>query len=591
MPLDLRQLVEEVQDILAFSAFHKGLEMLCYVDPEVRGPVVGDPARLKQILVNLVGNAIKFTEKGEIMIDVRVLESDGEAATIQLFVKDTGIGIPESKFNTLFESFSQVDASTTRKYGGSGLGLAISYQLSRMMGGKMWLESAPNEGSTFYFTIRVGLSEPWKLPEGGHPARGLTDKKIFAAFDNYRAVELLKRHLDHWETKSRWFVDVDMLLSAAREAKPDHVLIDSRMFDHDPVRFANLIAESALQCDFPYTLVCELWLALYLKNSLNDKGRILTKPLKRNELLAALLLRKQVAERPVVAADGSLARKFPLRILIAEDNPINLEVANGMLNSLGYTASHAENGLEVLAKLEEESFDLIFMDVQMPKLDGLETTRRIITKFDGRRRPMIVAMTANAMESDRQACLEAGMDTFISKPFAMDELVSMINSLGQFVGEGNGPVTHRDDVGPGNGAAAAVVEEPGAKEEEVAAPETNGKYQHIDLSMLYEASNGQDAFVMAVAGKLIKKLPEAIQELRGHWKEGDYDQIRAVAHRTKSSAAYTGAAEMKERFRALEHMAREMEDVEEIPDVIDDLDDYVTEVVAELKAAVKKIGG
>ena len=601
VPLDLRRLIEEVNDILAYGAFNKNLELFSFIDPAIRGPIVGDPSRLKQVLVNLVGNAIKFTEEGQISIEARVLSQNEDEAEIQLSVKDSGIGIPEAKFKSLFDSFSQVDASTTRKYGGSGLGLAISFQLARLMGGRMWVESQPNKGSVFYFTITAGLSAPWKLPDGGHPARGLEEKRVLIAIQNALGREILERYLDHWGVQTEFFKNVEDLVAAADESPPHFALVDSAMIREDALRVSRRLGEEALKIGFEYALICEPSLAINLRPSLNLRGRILNKPLKRDELLHTLLLREVTDSKSQgIKVDSQMALQMPLRILIAEDNPINVDVANGMLNSLGYAPSNAENGKVVLEKLEKESFDVIFMDVQMPEMDGIEATRHIVHRYPKDHRPIIVAMTANAMESDREACLKAGMDTFISKPFVLEELVELIRSLVTISGrseeyQGTQSVVEEQEL-------ESLSQQP-AQEEAVPGPEApaqlaqtneetaakNGEYELIDLGMLFEASNGESAFVLGVTGKLIVKLPEAMEELRGHLAEENWDQVRAVAHRTKSSAAYTGAEDLKEMFRQVEHMARERENLAEIPARLDALDQYIAKVVAELKDAVRNL--
>lgn len=619
VPLDIRRLTEEVLDILAYGAFNKNLELLYYVDPEIRGPVIGDPARLKQTMVNLVGNAIKFTETGQVAVEALVVEKDQEEAVIQICVKDSGIGIPAEKFQSLFDSFSQVDASTTRKYGGTGLGLAISYQLSKLMGGKMWVESKAGKGSSFYFTIRVGLSAPWQLPEGGHPARGLTGKQISIAIADPTAESYIERYLGHWGIHSNNYFSVEDFMDDLMKDPPHFAILDSRVIREETIQNANRLARLSEEFDFHYALLCEPGIAINLKSTLNERGRILNKPLKRDDLLNKLLLRNDTAlEEKNLQVDQELALRIPLRILIAEDNPINMEVATGMLSSLGYDAAGAENGSLVLEKLKKESYDLIFMDVQMPIMDGLEATRRVISTY-GDNRPLIVAMTANAMESDRQACLEAGMDTFISKPFVLDELVEMINSIQLLRGDvtnkadTHGVVSEQELSGNENlqieqepeslnpetkteEKQAEINEtEPVDEKEKNGAPsngedhdngDTASKYKIIDLSMLYEAGGGESAFVMAIAGKLVAKLPEAMDELREHLGDQNWDQLRAIAHRTKSSAAYTGAPNLKEKFRELEHMARELEDLDQIPEKLEHLDSYVKEVVAELKIAV-----
>lgn len=587
-PLDIRQLTEEVLEILAYGAFNKDLELLYHVDPHIRGPVIGDPARLKQILVNLVGNAIKFTKEGRIAVEATVLDQTEEEATLQISVKDSGIGIPEEKFTNLFDSFSQVDASTTRKYGGTGLGLAISSQLSKMMGGKMWVESTIGEGSTFFFTIRVGLSAPWKLPEGGHPAQGLEDTLVSYSVADPLAREFLARYLDHWNIENLCYGDCDTMCHDIDNKEPTFVIMDARAIRHDTIPRANMLAERAEENDFHYALLCEPDVALKLKSTLNERGRIINKPLKRSELLNALLLKSNAPrEAPPIQVDKGLALRIPLRIMIAEDNPINMEVATGMLHSLGYEISPAENGAIALEKLEQENFDLIFMDVQMPVMDGLEATRRIISTYD-ENRPLIVAMTANAMESDRQACLEAGMNTFISKPFVLEEVVELIHSVPALRGDEAPNLEYLPVI---EAPEELHIEEGKPAEEEIPPAENKSErksssFEIIDLSMLYEASNGEPSFVMAIAGKLVKKLPESIIELRGHLAEDNWEQVRAVAHRSKSSAAYTGAEGLRDQFGEIEHMARDLKGLESIAGKLDDLEVYVVKIVEELKLAV-----
>jgi len=588
-PLDIRQMTEEVLEILAYGAFNKDLELLYHVDPEIRGPVIGDPARIKQIMVNLVGNAIKFTKEGRISVQARVLEKSEEEATLEISVRDSGIGIPKEKFANLFDSFSQVDASTTRKYGGTGLGLAISYNLSKMMGGNMWVESTPGEGSTFFFTIKVGLSDPWKLPDGGHPAQGLEGSLVAYAVADPVARTFLERYLSHWNIKSLPYQDSDTLCNEVEIQKPTFIILDARTIRHNTIARANLIAERAKSQGFHYALLCEPSVAISLKSTLNEKGRIINKPLKRDELLNALLLKENIQkEFHTIQADKGLALRIPLRIMIAEDNPINMEVATGMLNSLGYEVSSAENGAIALEKLEQESFDIIFMDVQMPVMDGLEATRRIISTYELQSRPLIIAMTANAMESDRQACLEAGMTTFISKPFVLEELVELVHSIPSLRGET--PVLepmHTTEATEGIEQQENTLEET-ATVSETPEPE-QPSYEFIDLSQLFEASNGEATFVVAIAGKLVKKLPESIDELREHLDNSDWEQVRAVAHRSKSSAAYTGAKGLRDQFGEIEHMARDLKGLESIPEKLDSLEAYVHQIVAELKIAVANL--
>ncbi|MEM7038861.1 MAG: response regulator, partial [Bacteroidota bacterium] len=520
---------------------------------------------------------------------------------------------PEEKFNTLFESFTQVDASTTRKYGGTGLGLAISYNLSRLMGGDMWVESKPGEGAEFFFTIKSGLSAPWKVKGKDHPATELQGKTVAIAIQDPEALSILQVYMHHWGLKTKSFGSLETMLDALLDGENiDFYLLDTRFFRSHSQKAANQFAEVCKEKGKHYGLLSEPELAIALHDSVNEFGWILPKPLKRDELLHALLLQRIAFRSPEMESarkKEQLAENVPLRILIAEDNPINMDVAQSMLHNLGYEPDGAENGRVVLDKLKSQKFDLIFMDVQMPEMDGLETTRRIIKKYQRPQRPMIVAMTANAMESDRQRCLDAGMDTFISKPFLMDELVTLINEVGHAARSGQALPGAKNTTSAPVETPATVIESPTSSSPKTtpesssqnntanttqsgsngtAQPETaetpaaeNGKV--TDLGMLMEASGGDTMFVSGILQKLVAKLPEAITELRDARGEEDWETVRKTAHRTKSSAAYSGSLELKEMFRELEHMAREKEDLDQVDNKLDALESFVNKVIVELK--------
>ncbi len=573
IPFEVRHLIEEVMDMLAFSAFSKGLELVYWVDPEIRGPVMGDPARLKQILTNLLGNAIKFTSKGDIVVRATLVKVEGEKAEIQLSVKDSGIGIPKEKHATLFESFTQVDASTTRKYGGTGLGLAISNSLSKMMGGRMWLESDLGKGTTFFFTFLSGLSEPWKLAGEAHPAKALEGKKVVIAMQNEATIALISEYLRHWKMP----FEVHSTLEAATDAVLDQpevnfLLVDLRITHGDPNQLAKRIASTYTDGRVRFALIAEPDIAIILQNHVGLHGWVLSKPLKRGDLMLALMGKRAMIE---IVDRGeqttAFASQVPLRILVAEDNPINQDVANGMLSSLGYKVENALNGKEAVDMVMAGNIDLVFMDVQMPVMDGLEATRIIVHQLPKEKRPVIIAMTANAMESDRQRCLDAGMDTFISKPFMMGELVKILKSVPDMR----------------EGKPMVIAQAPEVKEEierEVSSDsKANSPYKLTDMAMLDAVSGGEPAFVLGILNKLVVKLPEAVLELRQACSVEDWETLRATAHRTKSSAAYSGSEDLKEKFRELEHLAREREQLEQMPAKLDALSDYVDAIVAELR--------
>ncbi len=584
IPFDLRHTMEEVLDILSFTAFSKGLELLYWVDPEIRGPVLGDPSRIKQILTNLVGNAIKFTSTGEIILRARLIELEDDIAVIQCSIKDSGIGIPKEKHATLFESFTQVDASTTRKYGGTGLGLAISYNLSRMMGGEMWLESEMGQGSEFHFTIKVGTSGPWNFPGDAHPAKSLEGKQIVAALKHPATEALLTEYLQHWGVVMHTYDNIQAATDAALDI-PDiaFLLVDLRLSHGDPALFVQRIESICASRGLRYGLMAEPDVSIPLSTFIGPNGWILPKPFKRDDLLAALIGHRLGNEVQATGESLSqLASQVPLRILVAEDNPINQDVVQGMLGSLGYTIQIAQDGKEALEIALQGGIDLIFMDVQMPVMDGLEATRQIIARMPADKRPIIVAMTANAMESDRKNCLEAGMQTFISKPFLMNELVRMLRTVPAMR---SGKISQDLDVHfaqqpiPANLQAVPLEAQPTAELQ--AAPAS--VYRLTDMSMLESVSGGEPEFVLGILNKLVAKMPEAVQELRAAAAIADWEIVRATAHRNKSSAAYSGSEMLKEKFKELEALAREQEELELIPTKLDELHLFVDAVIEELR--------
>jgi signal transduction histidine kinase/CheY-like chemotaxis protein/ligand-binding sensor domain-containing protein/HPt (histidine-containing phosphotransfer) domain-containing protein len=574
LPTDLRGLIEEVLDILAYGAYRKGLELLVWIDPEIRGPIMADPSRIKQILLNLVGNAIKFTERGHITVTATLLKQDADKAQIKISVQDSGIGIPRAKIGGLFESFSQVDASTTRKYGGTGLGLAISYSLAQKMGGEMWVESTVGVGSSFHFSISAGLSAPWKLPEGAHPAMDIPHRQIAAALSDPAACDLLQRYLQHWGLTATLFDSLSSLTEALLEGQAmDFLIVDTRCFPTEVGlgNSARQLVQVCAQQQRQFAVFCEPGQEVDLQPALAQGGWLIAKPWKRADLLAALVGDKRFLAKSQIEVkdDHDLARRLPLDILIAEDNPINVEVATGILKNFGYVARVAEDGMEALDQIALQMPDLVLMDVQMPRMDGLTATRAIRARY-GAGQPKIVAMTANAMESDRQACLAAGMDTFVSKPFSIPELLQILNWAGSETKQET-PAT--DTVPPETTPLAHQ-----------APPVDMNAAPLTDLSMLSASSGGDPAFVSAILGKLIAKMPDALREIQNAAAAEDWETVRAVSHRTKSSAAYTGAEPLRELLRDLEHIAGARERLDSIPERLVLLQDLVMRVVEELKA-------
>ncbi|MEW6240644.1 MAG: response regulator, partial [Chloroflexota bacterium] len=431
---DLRECVESALDLVAGRAVEKGLDLAYLIDDDVSAGIQSDVTRLRQILTNLLSNAVKFTEKGEVVLTVR----KGKAKDELLFtVRDTGIGISESHMNRLFQSFSQADSSTTRKFGGTGLGLVISKRLAEMMGGEMHAESAGlGKGSAFIFTIQA---EPAQVAErrtardikGIQPS--LQDKRVLIVDDNATNRRILTLQTEKWGMQPRQTEHPREAIQWIQTGEHfDLAILDLQMPEMDGLMLTREIRK--LHESLPIILLTSLGRKEIGADDL-DFAAYLTKPLKPSALFDAvaeifarhLVTPKADSAKPAVDAD--MAKKRPLRILLAEDLQVNQKLALRLLEQMGYRADVASNGLEAVESVERQAYDVILMDVQMPDMDGLDATRAIRKK--NVKQPYIIAMTANAMQGDREMCIEAGMDDYISKPIRMNELVAALNLAGE----------------------------------------------------------------------------------------------------------------------------------------------------------------
>ncbi|HWB26573.1 MAG TPA: two-component regulator propeller domain-containing protein [Chitinophagaceae bacterium] len=430
---DLRSCIEEVLDVFATVAAKNGIDLVYQIDHNVPSQIVGDMHRLRQVLMNLVGNAIKFTHKGEVFIGVHLAEQPStEYLNIGFEVRDTGIGIPADKAHRLFKAFSQVDSSTTRKYGGTGLGLVICQKLVMLMGGDIEVESRVGEGTTFHFNIISAASAQPQRKYVHYNNPELAGKHILIVDDNSTNRRILDTQLEHWAL-------VPILAASGREALEklqdgyhfDLVITDMHMPEMDGIELSRLIKQA--QPNLPVILL----------SSIGDEHSrqfpklftaVLHKPIKQQALYKCIINTLKTREKQDAVTNAgnniknhaNLAELYPLQILIAEDNVINQRLMIHVLNKLGYAPHLAEDGQQVLEKVVADNFDVIFMDVQMPEIDGLETTR--IIRRQQQAQPVIIAMTANATKEDKQDCLSAGMDDYISKPIQLNKLVTMIEN-------------------------------------------------------------------------------------------------------------------------------------------------------------------
>ena len=425
---DLRDCVEEAVDTLALQATEKGLDIAYVIDKSMETTLLGDPTRLRQVVMNLIGNAVKFTGKGGVCVRVSLVEESDDRLKAQFSISDTGIGIPADRLDTLFDSFSQVDASTTRKYGGTGLGLSISKNLAELMGGSMWVESAIEEGSTFHFTVEFCKSAIESLPGGTKTVGEFEGKNALIVEHNAFSRESLRSQVEHLGLES---IALDSLADLENlEVEPSNLLlayVESGIDGLDTNELVESVRKGAGNSNLPVVISGPLG-SLHAGSGVSGKVLSQLKPCKLANTKRNLMESIGLAEEAVKKTEKTskkLGERMPISILLAEDNIVNQKVATRLFKKIGYKIEMANNVLEAIKALEQSSYDLVFMDIQMPEMDGLEATRQIIAKW-GDARPRIVALTANAMREDKEKCYEAGMDDYLTKPFKPIELEEAI---------------------------------------------------------------------------------------------------------------------------------------------------------------------
>lgn len=431
---DILNCVEDVMDLFANKATLQGVDLLYEIDQSLPERFVGDKLRLRQILINLVNNALKFTHKGEVHLKISNKGSINGKYNLLFEVRDTGIGIPEEKQSHLFKAFSQVDSSTTRKYGGTGLGLVISERLVNLMNGAIQVKSKVNEGSTFYFEIAVPVCTKPLLPSTKYSSEDNTGRKILIVDDNHTNLRILTALLQTWHFLPIVAQNADeayQILAAGEN--PDLIITDMQMPDIDGVELAQTVKSK------------HSTVPIILLSSIGDDSKhkhpdlfaaVVNKPAKNKqlqELIHQTLSNHhysntvKVKDRSADLLKENFAKSHPLEILLAEDNLINLKLATIILKKLGYEADVAHDGQEAVQMCSLKNYDLILMDIMMPEMNGMEATKMIRSKFEIQ--PKIIAMTANAMPEDRDKCIEAGMDDYISKPIDLKILVAMLRNI------------------------------------------------------------------------------------------------------------------------------------------------------------------
>ncbi|MFB2968676.1 response regulator [Aerosakkonema sp. BLCC-F183] len=561
-PFNLRICLEESLDMLAFKAAEKGIELAYLIDPETPNTIVGDVTRLRQILVNLLANAVKFTKTGEVVVSVVALaltdegqqstNSDEKQYLIEFAVRDTGIGISADRIDRLFQPFSQVDASTTRQYGGTGLGLAIGKQLSEMMGGRMWVESQVGEGSTFYFTI-VAASAPDISPLASQNLPPQLDgKRLLIVDDNCANRELLTLQAESWRMLARAAESGYEALEWLHQEEPfDIAILDIQMPEMDGLTLATEIRKLGKYKKLPLVVLTSIGrLSASHHTSEIDFAAFLTKPIKQSHLYNVLshVLGEQPqqikASRPIwPQINAHLVEELPLRILLVEDNQVNQKVALHLLQLMGYQADVASNGLEAIAALRRQFYDVVFMDMQMPEMDGLEATRCIWEQWPIGERPRIIAMTANAMQGDREICIAAGMDDYISKPVRLEDIVTALSKCQP----ASSTVSNKEQPTTDTG------ETPGPQQLTPDKPVVDAKVLASFRKMI--GKNAED-ILSELIDCYLEDGPKLLADIAKAIAEGNASQLRQAGHTLKASSMTLGATNLSNYCKELETMGR-----------------------------------
>jgi PAS domain S-box-containing protein len=554
--LDVREVVEDVAGLLAQTAQTKGLELVSRVDPDVPRTLRGDPGRLRQILFNLAGNAVKFTHQGEVVVNASVVESGQDATLVRFEISDTGIGIPPEAQAKLFQPFSQADSSTTRKYGGTGLGLVICKRLVELMHGDIGLRSEPGRGSTFWFTARFEHAPAGALPPGARPdLRGL---RALIVDDNATNRRILQEQLASCGLVTAASEDapsaLELLAASPEGTRHDLGVLDMQMPVMDGLELARRIKGDPTLAHMRLVLLTSIGQGDRQQEAAAGISATLSKPVRQAQLFDVLarVMADAGGTAPTVPGPLVAAANGPLpslpdapdlsesadgpslgRILVVEDSSINQQVALAMLRKLGYRGDAVGNGLEAIDALERIPYAAVLMDCQMPEMDGFEASAEIRRREGAIRHIPIVAMTGNAMEGDRERCLAAGMDGYISKPVRADELATALKRFVPVVPEPAATDGHRS--AGTDGELAPVV---------------------VDETALTELAPGEPEIVAELVAQFLEDAPPRLTALHAAIAQDDADGLRQAAHLLKGEAASLGARELAAVCGQLETLGR-----------------------------------
>jgi PAS domain S-box-containing protein len=538
-PFDLRDEVDKAAKLLALRADEKGLELACHIAPDVPETLLGDPGRLSQVLLNIIGNAIKFTDEGEVVAGATVESASASKVTLHFTVRDTGIGIPPEKQKQIFQAFTQADSSTTRRYGGTGLGLAIALRLVELMSGRLWVESEVGHGSTFHFVAMFELpAEADAKPARVRP-KALEGLRVLVVDDNATNRRILEEMLASWHMRPAVAGDADSAMAALRLATKNGQRFDAVIADGQMPEVDGFVLTRRIRRDrqLARTRVLIMTSIGQGDGKSRDKGVVadahLSKPVKHSDLLDALAGIFGVATRAVrgPSAPSTKRPRRALRILVAEDNPVNRTLVVTLLKKRGHKVTAVENGRAAVNAITaaDNEYHVVLMDLQMPELGGLEATAAIRAREgDGGRRLPIVALTAHAMQGDRERCLAAGMDGYLSKPIDVNELISTVERFDARSG--------RDDA-----HAAAPQAEPAVFDEQAALACTGGDRRLLRQVIAIFRSN----------------RPSSLRRIEQAFANGDAEALRMAAHALKGAIATIGSSAGRQAAADLEQLARE----------------------------------
>jgi two-component system, sensor histidine kinase and response regulator len=564
---DLRDTVEDAIDLFTEIASAKRLELYCFVPSSLPTALIGDPGRLRQVLTNLIGNAVKFTERGEISVGVHPIEIEAASVLLAFEVIDTGIGIPTDKQRQIFDAFTQVDTSTTRRYGGTGLGLTIAKQLCEIMGGSIEVSSEQGRGSRFCFTVRFGRQSE-ETGQGEIALQPLGGRPVLVVEENAAVFSILSDYLSSWKLPVHRAVNCAeasaQMRSASLGGEPYALaIVDFENPETNAVEFARTIASKPAVAGLPFVVLTAF--GRDLRDLTEQVAACLIKPVRRSALRDCIAAIDQNAKRPPANTPAppptALEAAIGARVLMVEDNPVNLAVGVGFLESLGCEVETATNGIEALEHYRKGEFSLIFMDCQMPEMDGFQAAAEVRRRERERgRRTPIVALTASAVEGDREHCLASGMDDYLPKPYSRGQVIKILKSW----------------LAPAEFARAQIDDSRAAPE--VATPKPSEPIDEKALAELDRVQiDGHRDLTQRAIRLFLEKTPALLRSLEEGAANSDTMLLSSASHRLKSSSAMIGAMALSSRCQQLEAMAQ--------AETLFDAPALVKEIVAHYRAA------